>query len=65
VVDSFRLAAAAGDGVVALADGRMLDPAVVAQAQRLLDQAGAQEPAGDPLAAEVSDGAERPVPESL
>lgn len=64
VVDSFRLAAEAGDGVVALADGRMLDPAVVAQAQRLLDQAGESgELAADPLAAR--DVTDHPVPESL
>lgn len=40
VIDSFARASAAGNGVLVLEDGRMIDPAMVVQARAVLDRAG-------------------------
>ena len=41
VIDAFARASDAGNGVLVLDDGRMIDPAMVAQARAVLDRAGA------------------------
>jgi citrate lyase subunit beta/citryl-CoA lyase len=47
VIDSFARASDAGNGVLVLDDGRMIDPAMVVQARALLDRAGDVLPEAD------------------
>jgi citrate lyase subunit beta/citryl-CoA lyase len=44
VVDSFARASEAGNGVLVMDDGRMIDPAMVVQARGVLDRAGEDAP---------------------